>query len=143
MRNRTPMVEILIGSLAGLTSAALAVGVFFLSSDFLMMFAATPCILGLAGILAGFLAGRPVHGSGLRGGVVAGAVAALVSGAAAALATLLFSLAGFLGGGFEQESAALFGAIGAVCGGGLVASLIGLGFSALGGWLGGMFAGKR
>jgi len=91
MRNRTPMVEILIGSLAGLTSAALAVGVFFLSSDFLMMFAATPCILGLAGILAGFLAGRPVHGSGLRGGVVAGAVAALVSGAAAALATLLFS----------------------------------------------------
>lgn len=142
MRKRTPIAEILIGSLAGLASAALAVGVFFLSSDFLIMFAATPCVLGLAGVPAGFLAAGAAPGAGARGGFLAGGVAAVVSGAAAALATVLFSAAGFLAGGFEQGGGALFGAMGAVCGGGLIASLVGLALAGFGGWLGGLFAGK-
>ena len=43
--------QIAIGSLAGVIAAGLAVVLFLATSDFLVMFAATPCVLGLAGVV--------------------------------------------------------------------------------------------
>lgn len=136
-------VQIVIGSLAGVVAAGLAVVLFLATSDFLVMFASTPCVLGLAGIPAGFLAARTggALGAGARGGALSGAIGMLIVSVAALLATLLFGAAGFMGGGFEREGGAMLAAMGAVCGGGLIASAIGIALAAGGGAIGGLLAG--
>lgn len=138
-------IQIAIGSLAGVLAAGLAVVLFFATSNFLVMFAATPCVLGLAGVPAGFLAARSggALGQGVRGGALAGGIGMLVVSVAAVLATLLFGAAGFMGGGFEREGGAMTAAIGAVCGGGLLASIVGIALAAGGGALGGLLAGSK
>ncbi len=135
--------QIAIGSLAGVIAAGLAVVLFLATSDFLVMFAATPCVLGLAGVPAGYLAARAggALGQGIRGGAVAGGIGMLVVCIAALLATLLFGAAGFMGGGFEREGGAMSAAMGVVCGGGLIASLFGVAIAAAGGAVGGLLAG--
>ncbi len=134
--------QIALGSLAGVVAAGLAVILFFASSNFLLMFAATPCVLGLAGVPAGYLAARGGQ-QALRQGALTGGIGMLVVGLAAVLATLLFGAAGFLGGGFEREGGMMAAAMSAVCGGGLIAGLVGVAFAAAGGALGGMLAGSR
>ncbi len=134
--------QIALGSLAGVLAAGLAVILFFVFSNFIVMFVATPCVLGLAGIPAGYLAAR-AGGQALRGGAFTGGIGLLVVGAAALLATLLFGAAGFLGGGFEREGETMMVAMSAVCGGGLVAGLIGVVLAAAGGAIGGLLAGKK
>ena len=134
--------QIALGSLAGVLAAGLAVVLFFAFSNFFVMFVATPCVLGLAGGPAGYIAAR-AGGQALRGGALTGGIGLLVVGAAALVATLLFGAAGFLGGGFEREGDMMMVAMSAVCGGGLVAGLVGVALAAAGGAVGGQLAGKK